>query len=345
MNLSNVRTSRRTKYKISPKVVGKTLIIILISLNIYNYTSFNLENGNDVSFPWYHSLVKMSQGGSWKSVDWSNPFSQGEEDTFKCTWTQFVSAASGNSSEMCVHTFHDGISDTIKGNKRWNDCNNLPSLWNKGIGAKNEDQEGSSVYIEIGANIGSCVMEMLLGTDANIIAFEPHPMNVYNLKKTISAMGESYRNRVLLFPIGLGDSSATSKIYSASDNMGNSVIGKVIKDFDSQKFEESLQFDVHVERLDSILRAQGMNVKLMKIDAQGFECRVFEGMGVEIAKKVEQIKFELATRWVDGQNCADLFPRIRGYGFDIYRNGLVLDEAPRGSSLVVDLLAMKSTSK
>jgi len=323
-----------------------TLVIILISVNIYNYTSFKLENRIDVSFPWCHSLVKMSQGDSWESVDWNNPFSQGEEDTFKCTWTEFVSVTSGKSAEMCVHTFHDIVSGAIKRKKRWDDCNSLPSLWNKGIGAGNADQEGSSVYIDIGANIGSCVMEMLLGTDANIIAFEPHPMNVYNLKKTLSAMGESYRDRVLLFPIGLGDSSATSKIYSASNNMGNSVIGKVIKDFGSQKFDESLQFEISVERLDSVLRAKGLNVKLMKIDAQGFECRVFEGMGVEIAEKVEQIKFEWAPRWVDGQNCTDLIPRIHGYGFDIYMKGNLVDEAPRGSSsLVVDLLAKKSTSK
>ena len=65
-------------------------------------------------------------------------------------------------------------------------------------------------------------MEMLLSTKAKIIAFEPHPMNVFNIKKTVSQLDKSYQDRLMLFPIGLGSESSNFTIYSASNNMGNS---------------------------------------------------------------------------------------------------------------------------
>jgi hypothetical protein len=72
-------------------------------------------------------------------------------------------------------------------------------------------------------------MEMLLSTNANIIAFEPHPMHVFNIKKTVSLLDKSYQDRLLLFPIGLGSESAASTIYSASGNLGNSGKSLVLK--------------------------------------------------------------------------------------------------------------------
>lgn len=64
--------------------------------------------------------------------------------------------------------------------------------------------DDTSLYLDIGGNIGSCVMEMLLSTNASIVAFEPHPMNLYNVKKTMSYLGKEYQDRLLLFPVGLG---------------------------------------------------------------------------------------------------------------------------------------------
>jgi hypothetical protein len=158
---------------------------------------------------------------SWKVIDWKHPFSVDEESSFTCTWTHFRSYLSGESAPMCVHD-NDIVSNFIKSNRRWPDCDPLPVLWNnKGVN-NNHDDDKSVVYVEIGANIGSCVMEMLLSTNASIVAFEPHPRNLYNIKKTVSLLDETYQNRLALFPVGLGNASITSTIYSGSDNLGNS---------------------------------------------------------------------------------------------------------------------------
>ena len=41
------------------------------------------------------------------------------------------------------------------------------------------------VYLDIGANIGACIMTMLLASDAFIVAFEPNPANLFRLTSTL----------------------------------------------------------------------------------------------------------------------------------------------------------------
>ena len=64
-----------------------------------------------------------------------------------------------------------------------------------------------------------------------------------------------------------------------------------------------------------------MLFRSVKMDAQGFECNILEGMGQAIASGIEVIKFEYAKLWLDGQNCTDLFDRFYNYGFDVYELG------------------------
>ena len=198
---------------------GQYYIYNLHILDLHHYTTSDKVAGHvQQGSSLYHRLKGMINGSPWKVIDWQHPLSADEESRFTCTWTHFQSFLSGQSVPMCVHD-NDAVSNTIKSNKRWSDCDILPVLWNNGGHSANDE---SLFYIEIGANIGSCLMEMLLSTNASIIAFEPHPMNLYNIKKTVSLLGKSYQDRLTLFPLGLGNASVTSTIYSATGNMGNS---------------------------------------------------------------------------------------------------------------------------
>jgi FkbM family methyltransferase len=292
------------------------------------------------------SIKTHSSEKGWKIVDWKDAITQEEEEKFGCDFTKFTSASTGKSAKMCVHTFRDIVSGNIKRKGKWDDCDILPALWN----ATTRDEK--SVYVEIGANIGSCVMEMLLGTDANIIAFEPHPMNLFNLKKTVSELDPALQDRLRLVPVGLGHEQGSSTIYAASNNMGNSVIGKIIGDTEGQQFDEKLQFTINVERLDSILNSD-IDVKLMKMDAQGFECNILEGMGNDIANAIGVIKFEWAAKWLTAQNCTDFLPRLRNYGFDVYfkyddsasRFSHLVEENPGGVNRIADLFATRQKTE
>jgi len=292
------------------------------------------------------SVIKRRSGGidlEWNLVDWNNPITPEEEEKFQCKNVTFISASSGKSAPMCVHTFRDIVSNRIRDTTHWSDCDILPALWN----ASNPTKD--SIYIEIGANIGACVMEMLLGTNANIIAFEPHPMNVFNLKKTVSNLDKSYQDRLRLFPIGMGDNQGSNTIYSGGKNMGNSVIGSIIKDWETQEFDEKFQFQINVERLDSIIKFDNtQDAKLMKMDAQGYECRILKGFGQDLANKIGMIKFEYATKWLEGKNCTDLVPQFINYGFNTFRTyvgGLEFKGHMQGNPsrhTIVDLFAVRN---
>jgi hypothetical protein len=99
----------------------------------------------------------------------------------------------------------------------------------------------------------------------------------------------------------------------------DAVIGKVIRDYPSQRFDKINQFTVHVERLDSILIPKDMKIGLLKMDVQGFECRALEGMGDDVAGIIDVMKFEYSRTWLNELGCFDLIPRLMN-SFDIYKN-------------------------
>ena len=281
----------------------------------------------------------------WKMIDFqddSNPHG------FKCDWARFEpstskgkNAAAGKNIEMCVHSFPDIVSDDIKSHHQWRECNILPHFWEQSMighshrGADHSEElstissNPTPIYLEIGANIGSCVMEMLFSTDAPIIAFEPNPKNWFTLRETMRRLDKSYQDRLVLLPIALGSAPSKNKIYSASNNMGNSQVGTAIKDvgWEGQKFLVEDQFEIQIERLEDVLEllvGPDLDIPLVKLDAQGFECEILKGMGRNVADKIRHVHFEKEDLFLKAHNCVDLLERFHDYGFDIYKNNKVL---------------------
>lgn len=286
--------------------------------------------------------IQGQDPSSWRIVDWEAPITPEEGSKFNCVWGKFTST-SGKQAEMCLHPSPDTVSDVVRNKGRWMDCDLLPQMW------KDSGADDASLYFEMGANIGACVLEMLLSTNATIVAFEPHPMNVFNLKSTVSRLDESTKRRLHLFPIGLGKKEDTLTIQSDHRNMGNSMIDKYMPDGGNHA-DEARQFDISVERLDDILDPKRLSqVRLTKIDVQGFECNILEGMGQEIASKIDAVKFEYSGRKLWAQECFDLMPRFRAYEFVIYRsylngifnNTVVEENIPNG---MLDLFATRKKS-
>jgi FkbM family methyltransferase len=253
------------------------------------------------------SLLRMS-GNGWQIN--SDPHADGNK--FECKWLDFQAQASGKTAKFCGHSIPDGVTDSIAKNKHFHHCNILPGMWKDLESVRTE----KSIYVEIGANIGSCVMEMLLSTDANIVAFEPHPRNVFTIRSSIAALDKSYQDRVVIVPVGLGAEGATNTIFAAAGNMGNSVVGMVIKDGRNQQFKEEDQFSIRVERLDSIISTYP-DIALIKMDVQGFECHVMDGISQDLANRMNKVKFEVSLNHLRKQGCRDLFAKFRNLGFDL----------------------------
>jgi FkbM family methyltransferase len=281
-------------------------------------SNVSVKNASRIKHP-LESMIKtrgvLEATNSWQVVDWSNPFTPEEDDVFSCEFTPYVSGTTKRQADICVHTFNDIVSENIQRSMGWKYCRILPKLW-----TANGMIDDNSLYVDIGANIGSCVMEMLLSTNATVIAFEPHPMNVYNLKKTLSKLGKHYQDRLLLFPIGLGSSASASVINSAKGNMGNS---QIIVNNLSHTTDASQQFPINIERLDSILDAEKiMKIRLVKMDVQGFECNALNGFGA-IGQKIEIMKFEYEQSALIVHMCLDLIASVRGTGLKVFKMDLV----------------------
>eukprot|EP00586_Coscinodiscus_wailesii_P009371 CAMPEP_0172522430 /NCGR_PEP_ID=MMETSP1066-20121228/293121_1 /TAXON_ID=671091 /ORGANISM="Coscinodiscus wailesii, Strain CCMP2513" /LENGTH=307 /DNA_ID=CAMNT_0013305429 /DNA_START=48 /DNA_END=968 /DNA_ORIENTATION=- len=98
------------------------------------------------------TINNKGSNNTWKLIDWAVPITAEEYKKFGCDFTTFESVMTKKSAPMCVHSFPDIVSGYIRRQKRFGDCNVLPTIWNSSHG----EQTDESVYIEIGANIGSC---------------------------------------------------------------------------------------------------------------------------------------------------------------------------------------------
>lgn len=233
-----------------------------------------------------------------------------------CQWTHFHPRYAAKEALICTYFPVESdryVSGTIVSQGRWSDCDILPELWND---EPKDSSSSSSIYIEIGANIGACVMEMLLSTNATIVAFEPDPRNLAQLTSTLMAMDTSYRNRIALFPIALGASQGNSTINQASDNRGNAVVGKLVKDVEGQQFLPPIP--ILVETLDSIFDfTNDWTVPLIKMDVQGYECYVVEG-AKKVLEHTKTIKTELEFGKLRGhEGCSEiiLIDKLQAAGF------------------------------
>lgn len=168
------------------------------------------------------------------------------------------------------------------------------------------------IYVEVGGNIGTCVMEMLLATDAHVVVFEPLPKNVALLAQTLLLNEASLRNRVKLYPIALGDYPRKSIVTRRKNNSANSIVGE--SGVNIPRDQASDPVPVAVDTLDAIFSqvilessptniADAISIPLMKVFVSGGECKVLEG-GVRVFGAVKNLRIKFKKRLLDAQKCS-----------------------------------------
>lgn len=175
-------------------------------------------------------------------------------------------------STLCLQGPGDHISDTIRRIGHWYDCVFLRRLWH----APTANGKRGGIFLEVGANIGACTLEFLLMTDAYIIAVEPSPFNLFYLTRTLhiaASQNPALASRVAVLTLGAGDASIRDAILrTPHSNAGNSQI----ESEDRVVMVNFTQQVVRVERLDTIFPTMS-SVRLLKVDTEGFECKVLRG--------------------------------------------------------------------
>ena len=154
--------------------------------------------------------------------------------------------------------------------------------------------------VDIGGNIGSCSFLMLAAGARRVVTFEPVAFNLYYLTRSILANPIEWKNRFTLYPIALGAEDGVHSIFMEKGNAGNSVIGKPIH------ANNGVTLNISVRRFDDMLWPNPLTpppkISLLKIDAQGFEMKVFAGARRLVeARAIQCIVTEIATDWLIGQ--------------------------------------------
>lgn len=204
-------------------------------------------------------IVKKRKGRNWEVWNREDPLF-GSSKFAQCDWVKFkphfadtklaksINATTSSEHFMCVHNERDYVADSIRAQGHWSDCNQLSVMWdeylatNKHPTGRHQQQPKKTreyqYHFEIGANIGACVMQVLLTTPdyVHVVAFEPNPKNLFCLTSTLNRLPLGLQRRVTLFPVALGATMQNSTINMAVGNYGNSVVSKVIGNGPDQRF-------------------------------------------------------------------------------------------------------------
>jgi FkbM family methyltransferase len=154
-------------------------------------------------------------------------------------------------------------------------------------------------FVDVGANVGLYTALALprIGAAGRVVALEPDRESFEYLRKTVKANGAK---NVDCIQKAAADYSGVAKLFISKNNRG-----------DNRLYENELStgsYEVEVAPLDRTLQELGIAaVDLLKIDVQGFEGHVLQGMRETIARS-ENLKI-LMEFWPQGLESAGTDPQ------------------------------------
>lgn len=187
----------------------------------------------------------------------------------------------------------------------------------------------SSIFIDVGANIGIYTTALAKHFDS-VLAFEPHPVTSRLLELNIE-INRIPNAKVLRFALSNREGKA-DLTDAGVDNVGASTL-------ETERISDSLRdgtiHEVDVRRGEGLLRAECVTkpVAFMKIDVEGHEEAVIEGMIGWLSEQMPVIAFEANSN----ERSERVRKRLEDAG---YTHFLGLDFYPWVSSLVLRVLVL-----
>lgn len=171
------------------------------------------------------------------------------------------------------------------------------------------------VVLDIGANIGYYTVKMatIVGEHGRVLAFEPNPLMVEELKTNIEL---NKFNNVQIFPLALSDKSGSLIFYNPQK--GKEAHGSLRQ---NKTFNYDNTREVKAERLDDVLRNAGVDrVDFIKIDVEGAEYEVLAGAKeLLLSDNKPIIIFETAENlcYAFEHKVFDVLKLVSDYGYEI----------------------------
>lgn len=168
--------------------------------------------------------------------------------------------------QQYIYKHNDFISNTIRKNHLWYDCDFIYKIISKYAINRTDDM----FSLDVGANIGSCSL-LLLAMNISTISFEPLPKNLHLFTRSL-LHNSKFLPFITLYPIAVGNKNSFLEISFHKDNMGASSATEFNK-----FFGKGTSVKVPSKPLDSILNNFSSPIIFAKIDVEGFEPYVIEG--------------------------------------------------------------------
>ncbi|MES2284321.1 MAG: FkbM family methyltransferase [Bacteroidota bacterium] len=171
------------------------------------------------------------------------------------------------------------------------------------------------VVLDIGANIGYYTVKMasIVGDEGKVLAFEPNPLMVKELKNNIEL--NNLKN-VQIHEIALSNISGSLTFYNPSK--GKEAHGS-LKQNNTFDFDDTRE--VRAERLDDVLKNAGIQkVDFIKIDVEGAEYEVLAGAKeLLFSENKPVIIFESAENlcYAFEHKVFDILKLVSDYGYEI----------------------------
>jgi FkbM family methyltransferase len=189
-----------------------------------------------------------------------------------------------------------------------------------------------SVFIDIGANIGSLSIPLSQRYNCYSVCFEPQPALAEVLLSNADL--NNVKHLVAVHCIALGSSSGFTNLYINSSHLGEASI---------RPLPNSVPLSVPIRRLDDVIdHGQWLNCAILKIDVEAFEKEVFEGaerlFSIHLPPIILEINLiALCDRGVDAIDTVNVLRRAGYTHFHALEE--VLYPPENGTYLIANILA------
>ncbi|HEU0251969.1 MAG TPA: FkbM family methyltransferase, partial [Pyrinomonadaceae bacterium] len=191
--------------------------------------------------------------------------------------------------KLAVHQHDTIISESIRQNKIWaqSETRLFRELITPGM-----------VVIDVGANIGyfSLLASTLVGSGGCVHAFEPDPVNCGLLRKNVRM---NHASNIKVVQAALSNNDEPLQLFLNSDNKGDHRIWEATG-------EARTRISVKAMTLDQYLNETGTVPKFIKIDVQGAEGYVLEGMNETLAQS--ELSYLILEFWPEALRKGQMDP-------------------------------------
>lgn|ERR1017187_5044318 len=171
-------------------------------------------------------------------------------------------------------------------------------------------------FVDVGAHVGWYTLKAakVVGPKGHVIAVEPNPETLIQLRDNIRASGVSAV--VVVAPVACSDSETTLTLYAAPEaNTGESSLSSANA---AQTGGVAASYPVRGRRLDDIVKeAHTGRVDALKIDVEGAEFLVLKGATETLDRDRPIVSVELVDAQLKamGSNVAEVTAFMRSHGY------------------------------